>query len=239
VDPVQFAGRDPEADVSPGRWVADAVRPGLGVAGLLPPLFPAAARVLHPAAQYDGDDDVDVRWADVAAANGTVAHPLMEWGGITGSLDFYEDADQSPLWEGAPARGHLPEQVAGPLAEVLARHTGTPQDCLFAVWDGFGYISAPQPRLTVGARDFWLVRGPVGLAAANMAVEPWDQSASLWWPADRAWCVATDVELVCTYVVGSAACIADVLADPRLEAVPATTTQPVGDDADTVNPPPD
>ncbi len=72
-----------------------------------------------------------------------------------------------------------------------------------------------------------------------MAVEPWEQSAGLWWPADRAWCVATDVELVSTYVVGSAACVADLLADPRLESAPATVTQPVGDDADQVNPPPE
>ncbi|MCO7220466.1 hypothetical protein [Klenkia sp. PcliD-1-E] len=236
---MQFAGREPETDVSAGRWVADAVRPGLGVAGLLPPLFPAAARVFHPAAHYVGDDDVDVRWAEVAAANGTTAHPLMEWGGITGSLDFYEEADQSPVWEGAPARGHLPEQVAGPLAEVLARHTQTPDDCFFGVWDGFGFITAPQPRLTAGARSFWLVRGPVTLAAANMAAEPWEQGASLWWPADRAWCVATDVELVSTYLVGSAACVADVLGDPRLETAAASATQPVGDEADTVNPPPD
>lgn len=236
---MQFAGRDPEPDVTVGAWVAAAVRPGAELAAFLPAAFPAAARVLHPAARYDGDDDVDVRWADVAAANGTTAHPLMEWGGITGSLDFYEEADQSPLWEGAPARGHLPEQVAHALVEILGAHTTTPEDCWFGVWDSHPTLTSDQVRLRVGRRAYWLVRGPVSLACQNMAPEPWEQSANLWWPADRAWCVLTDVELVSTYVAGSAACIAALLADPRLECVPARADQPVGDDADTVNPPPD
>lgn len=236
---MQFAGREPEPDVTVGAWIAGAVRPGAGLAALMPPVFPATARVLHPAARYDGDDDVDVRWADVAAANGTTAHPQMTWGAITGSLDFYEEADQSPLWEGAPARGHLPEQVAEVLVDVLARHTGTPGDCWFGVWDAHPGLHAHQARLTVGPRSYWLVHGPVTLACQNMAPEPLDQSANLWWPADRAWCVLTDVELVSTYVGGSTACIAELLADPRLECLPATADQPVGDDADTVNPPPD
>lgn len=234
-----LAGRPPESDVAAGRWVAEAVRPGEHLDALLPPAFPAVARLFHPAAHYVGAHDVDVRWADVAATNGTTAHPLMEWGGITGSLDFYDDADQSPLWEGAPARGHLPVQLAAVLVDVLARHTGTPADCWFGIADAHPALCCEGPRLAVGPRSYWLMRGSLPLAAVNMAPEPAEQSVNLWWPADRAWCVLTDVELVSTYVGGSAACIADLLGDPRLEATPATADQPVGDEADTVNPPPD
>ncbi len=234
-----FAGRDAEPDVTAGRWITDAVRIGSGLAALLPPVFPAVARIFHPAARYVGADDVDVRWAEVAAANGTTAHPLMQWGAITGSLDFYEEADQSPLWEGAPARGHLPVQVAAALVDVLGRHTGTPGDCWFGIWDGHPAVASDGPRLTAGGRAYWLVRGPVTLAGANMAPEPWEQSANLWWPADRAWCVLTDAELVSSYVGASVACVADLLADPRLETAPATAEQPLREGADTVNPPPD
>src|SRR4051812_14207482 len=80
---VQFAGRPVETDLSAAAWIARAVAPpGAGAAALAPPVFGAYARVFHPAIRYRGDDDVDVRWADVAAANRTVAHPLIEWGSI-------------------------------------------------------------------------------------------------------------------------------------------------------------
>jgi hypothetical protein len=81
-----------------------------------------------------------------------------------------------------------------------------------------------------------LVRGPVELAAANLVPEPGSQSANAWWPADRAWFVATDVDLVTTYVGGSAALVADLAAAPGLEAAPAAPDQSTAWTADTVNP---
>jgi hypothetical protein len=237
---VQFAGRPVEDDVSPGSWITSALRPldAHEVGSLVPPVFDAYARLFHPAVHYRGDDDVDVRWSDVAAANRTVAHPAMEWGSITGSLDFFEDADQSPLWEQAPARGHLPVGVASALTAVLREHSGTPDDVFFGVWSGFGYIAGSAPTLHLPGRELWLLRGPVELAAANMADEPWEQSASLWWPADRAWVVATDIDLVTTYVGASAACVAALLTHPGLEAAAVPVDQRCTWDADTVNPPP-
>ena len=80
------------------------------------------------------------------------------------------------------------------------------------------------------------MRGPVGLAATNLADEPAEQSANLWWPDDRAWFVATDIDLMTTYVGGSAACIADLLAADGLEAAVVPADQRVTWDADTVNP---
>src|SRR3954469_8503246 len=119
--------------------------------------------------------------------NGTVVHPAMEWGSITSSMEYFENADQSPLWDGPPARGHLPVQVARALIDVLRRHTATPDDCWFGIWHGHGSVVADRPTLTLPAREHWLVRGPIALAAENMAEEPSEQSANLWWPADRAW----------------------------------------------------
>jgi hypothetical protein len=237
---VQFAGRPVQSDVSAGAWVAEAVRPFSEhvVGGLVPPVFAAYARVFHPAARYHGLHDVDVSWTEVAAANRTVTHPAMEWGSITGAMEFFTEADQSPLWDGAPAMGHLPESVAVRLADVLARHTTTPEDCWFGVWSGFGSIVSDQPTLSLPGREHWLLRGPVGLAAANLAPEPAEQSANLWWPADRAWFVGTDIDLVTTYVGGSRACIDDVLGAEGIEVAEVSPTQRVTWDADTVNPPP-
>ncbi len=233
-----FAGRPVETDLGPAGWLARSVRPLTDhvVASLVPEVFPAYARVFHPATHYVGDDDVDVRWAEVAAANGTVAHPVMEWASITGSMDYFDEADQSPLWEGAPARGHLPSHVAGRMAAVLRRHTRTPEDCFLGVCADFGFLPAGTPTGVVSARRYAFLRGPVELASENMAEEPWEQSASLWWPADRAWFVATDIDLVTTYVGGSAACIADLLAEPGLETAAASPDQGVTWDADQINP---
>ncbi|HEX2074912.1 MAG TPA: hypothetical protein VHF92_14095 [Geodermatophilus sp.] len=235
-----FAGRPVETDVTPGAWLADALHPSPGrVGSLVPPTFPAFARVFHPAVRYAEDDDIDVTWAEVAAANGRTAHAAMQWASITGSWEYHGEDDQPGLWNDAPADGHLPAPVAARLAAVLARHTTTPDDCWFGVWSGFGFITADAPTLALPGREHWLVRGHIELAAANMADEPHEQSASLWWPADRAWCVATDIDLASTFVGGSVACIADVLAADGLETAAVTADCPVGRDTDRINPPPE
>jgi hypothetical protein len=224
---MHLGGLPVETDVSRGVWISAARRrgePGT-VASLLPTGFEAYARVFHPAVRYEGDDDVEVTWAEVAAHNGTRAHRLMQWHTITGSWDAQPSEDQAPLWDDGPAEGHLPVEVAARLARVLARHTTTPRDCLLGRWDGFGFdLPDPEspPRLLLrGNHDVVLVRGTVEDAVRNLAPEPHEQSANLWWPADQAWCVATDLDLTCTYVGGTAACIAELLAAPGVEALPA------------------
>ena len=75
---MQLGGLPVETDISTGVWISSGRRRGTPgtVGALVPAAFDAYARVLHPAVRYDGDDDVEVPWAEVAAHNGTVAHPL-------------------------------------------------------------------------------------------------------------------------------------------------------------------
>ena len=231
----------------PHAWIAEALRPFADhvVGSLVPPVFEAYARVFHPAVRYPDDWDLgagtdepdeDVTWAEVAAFNGRTAHPAMEWTSITGSWEFRGNDDQPGLWNDAPAEGHVPVAVAERMAAVLARHTTTPDDCWFGL-DSTWHQGA-QRALVLAAREFVVVRGPVGLAATNFADEPAEQSANLWWPADRAWFVATDIDLMTTYVGGSAACIAALLDAEELEVAAVPVDQSVTWDADTVNPPP-
>jgi hypothetical protein len=240
VHSVAFAGRTPEQDMSPGAWIAASLHRSLSdVGSLVPPTFPAYARVLHPAVRYHGDDDVEVAWAEVAAHNGTVAHPLAQWPTLTGSWEYLEEDNQPPVWDRAPDEGHLPVDTARRLTAVLRGHTTTPDDCFFGIWSGSGFLGADAPTLVLPHRELWLVRGPIDLATANLADEPSEQSAHLWWPADRSWLVATDIDRMSTYVGGSAGCVADVLAADGVEAVPAAADQSIRWDADTVNPAPD
>jgi hypothetical protein len=233
---VLFVGRPVETDTSAAAWI-----PASG--WLVPPVFAAYARVLHPAIRYAGDDDLEVSWAEVAEVNAALTHPLMQWPAITGGWEFVHEDDQSPLWDDSPAEGHLPVSVASRLVAVLRRHTSTPDDCWFGVWTGFGWQSPDADVLTAACallgREYLLVRGPVELAAANAAPEPAEQSVNIWWPADRAWCVVTDIDLMSTYVGGSRACIDDLLAASDLEVVPAAVYDPVHLGADVINPIPD
>jgi hypothetical protein len=239
---VELGGLPVETDVSQGVWLSSARRRGTPgtVAALVPAVFEAYARVLHPAVRYAGDDDLEVSWAEVAAHNGTVPHPLMQWPSITGGWDYLSSDSQPPVWDDAPSEGHLPVTVAARLAAVLGPHTGTPADCVFGRWAGFGFDATPldgMPLLLLrGGHDVVLMRGTVGDAVRNLAPEPHEQSANLWWPADRSWCVVTDIDLMSTYVGGTAACVAELLADPALEAVAASPDDRVTHDGDTVNP---
>jgi len=234
---VELGGLPVEPDVSQGVWISSARRRGERgtVAAHVPAVFEAYARVLHPAVRYAGDDDVEIPWAEVGAHNGTAVHPLVRWDALThGPVD-----SQPPVWDDGPSEGHLPVALAARLAAVLARHTTTPDSCLFGRWDGFGYdLKTPDvpPRLLLrGGHDVVLVRGTVADAVRNLAPEPWEQSANLWWPADRAWCVDTDIDLRSTYVGGSTACIAELLDTPGIEALPVGPEDPVTSDGDTVD----
>ena len=238
---MQVAGRPVEDDVTAGAWIAAALAPPVPatVASLVPAQFAACARVLHPAVQYSGDDDVDVPWSAVAALNHRTAHRLMQWAAVTGSWDYVADLDQPPLWNDSPAVGHLPVATAARLAEVLTTHTGTPGDCWFGVAVDARPDAADATALTAGPRRHLLVRGPIALATANFAEEPAEQGPSLWWPADHAWCVVSDIDLMATYVAGSADAVAAVLEADGVEAWPAEPGDPVAPDSDPVNPPPD
>ena len=52
------------------------------------------------------------------------------------------------------------------------------------------------PRLKGQGRDYILFRSPLETVPPLSQYPPWGQSPSLWWPEDRAWCVATDVDAV-------------------------------------------
>jgi hypothetical protein len=128
------------------------------------------------------------------------------------------------------------------LAAVLSGFTATPSECWFGVWEGYGgtpFQRGMVPLIAMPQRKMALLRGPLHAAGTAFSGWDWPDSASLWWPDDRAWCVATDIDLMSTYVGGSAECIDAVLGDTRLEAFAVTVDQTVHWQSDTLNPTPD
>ena len=68
--------------------------------------------------------------------------------------------------------------------------------------------------LRLPSREYLLYRGVLE------RVPGWMDGPNLWWPDDRSWCVASEIDLPWTYVGGSKALIEEVLADERLGAKP-------------------
>ena len=96
-------------------------------------------------------------------------------------------------------------------------------------------------RLRLPNRDYFLARGPLdelGEAYDLFGGSHTVQSPNVWWPDDRAWFVATEIDFESTYVGGSEAAIQAILEDPWLEALPAEPTDGVSWDADVLNAPP-
>lgn len=94
-------------------------------------------------------------------------------------------------------------------------------------------------RLTLPGRDYLLLEGPlsavVGFAQGEGRLDDLTRSPNLWWPADRAWCVASEIDYDSTLVGGDAATIAAVLAAPGLEAWPIEPDDVLWSDSDHVN----
>ena len=148
--------------------------------------FAAYARVFHP---------LDVgpqppRWADVAAQHGRVMHPSAQWERISSAVAPPDPVGLGRRFPGEPEVGNLRPEALAALCTILGNHTTTPNDCWFAVWDGWawqhpgahsvlrsarsGEPAAPikqapaTKRLNLAAakfslphRDYYLYNGPV------------------------------------------------------------------------------
>jgi len=94
--------------------------------------------------------------------------------------------------------------------------------------------------VTLPGRDYLLLAGPLD-AALQLGYRPrpeWflPQSPSIFWPSDRAWFTATEVDFDSTLVGGSSELVAALLAAPALDAWPVDGRDSLAIDADTRNP---
>ena len=233
-------GYTPAPDAAAAAWVVQGLRGfAASVLSVVPAGFPAYARVFHPARRRDGDRRTVVGWREVAAANGRVAHRAMQWPSLVGSRRRVHGDTQPGVWDEEPAEGSLPRDLALVLAGVLTGHTTTADRCWFAVWDGFGCLPAVvqrSPSFWIPHRRLLLLTGAIGAVAGSLCPPPFWQSPSLWWPDDRAWCVATEIDLMSTYLGGSQAGVQAILDHPELEALAVEPTDPIAWDGDRRNP---
>ena len=231
-------------DVAPAGWIAERLWRGTRQTGTLvgcviPEGFEAYARIFHPAEQYNASERSwsKVRWATVASWNGKVVHSQMEFSPIANLDPLRYD---SPSWGTRPGDGALPEDECGHLLGVLKEFTATPERCYSGIWHGYAKLNNPfhlkWPTLEIPGADrkYFILRGPLD-GVMSFYEWIWYQSPNLWWPEDRAWFVATEIDFNNTFVGGSAACIERVLAHPELEALPIAIDARVDAYGDTIN----
>jgi hypothetical protein len=245
------------SDVHQADWIAPRLTPWKDeytITIVVPGGFEAYARVLHPAETPDNGDRL-VRWADVAAWSGMPLRKDAQFHSV--ALPPTAPSGPPPYHSQGPQQGSLYVPDAEVLAAILRDWTATPEDCWFCVWDGFGWDTAstyaaftqtghpPEiteeprrdpvpgpvregPRVHLPHRDYFLYCGPAEAATTLASLDgTWGQCPNIWWPADRAWCVASEIDLQWTYVGGPRGLIDAILADDRIEALPAAPSDPV------------
>ena len=68
-------------------------------------------------------------------------------------------------------------------------------------------------------RHYGLTYSSDPLAEATFEGRPIGITPQLWWPDDRSWIAATEIDLVSTYIAGSDGLVDELMADDQLEAI--------------------
>ncbi|GAA1655597.1 hypothetical protein GCM10009828_101630 [Actinoplanes couchii] len=175
----------------------------------------------------------DMAVADWLVQSATAAHQLIVMGpegfGAYARLRYVPDpaaVGQSENDIDLPADHPHDLDQARRALHLLAAHTATPDDCFFAVWDGYSDIHLPPGPLLTGLpyREFALLRGPL------RAIDSWEADfgdgfpiapPGFVWPADQSWCFTSDVDPHFAGIGAGPTAIGVLLGDPVLDVVAA------------------
>jgi hypothetical protein len=218
-------------DVDVAEWLVRALSPWtergiVHVGTLVPADYPAHARILHRSSTRDRD----VRWGELAARTGRSLSAETAFPELVGWHPDTQHQSPPEPWL-SPDSGSLRADECAAAAEVLARHTSTPDACWFCLWEGYGWadltrIARAAPRVEFEHRSCLLFHGPVASATAFRS-PPWFQSPTWWWPEDRAWCVASELDIYSTYVAATTSAIRALVDHPALEVLECTPDQDI------------
>ncbi|MDP8930794.1 MAG: hypothetical protein M3O70_20055 [Actinomycetota bacterium] len=204
----------PESDAQLADWWLEQLedwRQSLAVAAFVPRSLPAVCRLLHPWRDPSGQR---VSWDDVVGVadftdRAELAHRLIgDRLGVTDPLDV-GDLNR-------PTKGELDHATAASLIDVFTHATTSPNDVLFAVWVGWGDIPPERfpsaARLATPGRGHFLLRGPLHGALNSVSAWPVAERpvSGIWWPADRAWLLHTEIDFPWTFITGTPELIDEV-----------------------------
>jgi hypothetical protein len=245
-----FEGLRASADVAQADWIRERPwpwrrgGPGVEVGSIIPGGFEAYAPILHPALRWrDATPPIGepeyVTWAEVASWSGTSMQTGVPFA-------WLEERPDGSVWSQSapPGVDHTPPQNGEPspalevrMAQELAGFTSTPEHVWYCIWSGWGDMEPPYPgvpEVTLPSREYYLFEGPLD-GIANFLLPRlggFYRAPNLWWPDDRAWCVASEIDFCCTYVGGPREAIEAIVARDDVEGFEVTP----GDTAETTDP---
>jgi hypothetical protein len=253
----------PSDAVENADWIASRLHPfkAYDVGAVVPTGFAAYARILHPAFTRERE----VRWAEVARWSGRVIHPEVQFHALVPPLPLdaigtepfnfpprigvlpeshvrtlaellsghttTKDKCWFCLWDGygyfnegaiAVFRAYR-DSLAGRFARWRHEHVRASfRRARRRVIPGRRVTPNPQ-------RSYLLFRGSVNQAPG------WEDGPNIWWPDDRRWCVASEIDLPYTYIGGSKELIEEIVEHPALEALRCDIRDGVTYNSDKVN----
>jgi hypothetical protein len=248
-----------QLNTAPADWIAHRVLPwgpgfGTRVCAIVPTGYEAYVRILHLAGEQAGSESTGRRWHELARRSGRVMHPAVQFDRFAwphppreGSLDRSEAAalvstlrahTSTPnscwlaIWHGySQLTGSIivcSVQQRGPRARPPQRRTIT----RFEPPAGL----AVAPTVSLPSREYFLYRGPIEVVPRFEHMPGHLQTPNMWWPEDRAWFVATEIDFNSTLVACTRACARALLfPDSGLEVLEISAETRLDVDGDTVN----
>jgi hypothetical protein len=243
-----FERLSPARGVDHARWFVETMAGREGMALVVPAGFEAYARLLHPLAGGQrwatAAPDYTERGVDryrypfpqaLAAVEGDMGPDLVD-----ALVPVLSAATATPqqchfgLWRGwgeLHAGAHRTLYLVGgggrwPLAALRwrgdVRRLERRQQHAEEPVGGFVAACAVQPWW--GGRDMLLFDGPIERVIAIGTPDPFESALrrrgpQWWWPADRSWFVATEIDYPWTYVAGTRALVDDVTTHADVEAL--------------------
>lgn len=253
-------GADLQFDVAPADWIADRVLPwgsgpGTRVCAVVPTGYQTYVRIFHHATEQVGTEWIALRWSEVARRTGRKMHAAVQFQRFgwpqeprDGGLDRPEaaalvtvlrDHTSTPdscwlaIWNGY---GFL----SGAVATVVAQKRGyrgrlqrnrPAEESDLGLPPGLG----EAPTVSLPGRRYFLYRGAIDVVLRFEFFAGLPQTPNLWWPEDRAWFVASEIDFDST-VVGCTRSCAEALLNGDLEALEIPAEARLDIDGDTVNP---
>ncbi|WP_432483482.1 hypothetical protein [Kineococcus esterisolvens] len=208
---------DPRPAAEPTTWAGVCERTGRTAHALM-----QWEAITTPAAGAELPTSREGRWGEVRVERGSLHPRVLEalldvlapfTGDRTGQQECYQ-----ALWEGwgwlTGASALVLAFSEGPGPHAPEPVPATPPDVLEEALNA--------PRLPLPGRDHVLLTGPLhaALATGHQVTDDWfsPQSPNLLWPADRSWCLASEIDFDSTLIGGPAQLIDAILAAPAVEA---------------------
>jgi hypothetical protein len=248
-----------QRDTASAHWIAERVLAwgggrGTRVCAIVPTGYEAYVRVFHHAEERVENVWIRRRWRELAQRSRRQMHPAVQFDRFawphppqTGSLDRQEATalvsmlrvhTTTPndcwfaIWHGfSQLTGSVAVHVARGrrLRAGLQRRRTMRSEILEPPGD-----LTDAPTVSLPAREYFLYRGPVDVVPRFEHLPGHLQTPNMWWPEDRLWFVATEIDFDSTLVACTRTC-ATALLESELEVLEVSAETRLDVDGDTVN----